>query len=257
MEFAQNAVNSERASARVAELQETVSALEGMCYGIAHDLQSPIRSMHGLACALEEQHPDAAELASKMKTASQRMDQMVQDLLRSGRLSHGELNLSSLSLETEVDFLLKELNNDILRNHAVIRVDRPLPTVMANRAILQQVLTNLLSNAWKFVRFGIIPRIQISAQNGPMVRICIQDNGIGIDPRFHEQIFKIFERLHPKETYAGTGIGLAIVKKGVQRMGGRVGVESEPGKGSMFWIELPAGAKEKPLTEPYTQRNAA
>ena len=233
----------QRVNARTAQLQETVNSLEGVCYGIAHDLRAPIRSMNSFASALEQEHPGARELTGKIKAAAQRMDQLVQDLLRYGRLGHGELVLASVSLEPEVDCVLNELKSEILSKHAVVTVDRPLPNVLANEAFLRQILANLLGNALKFVRLGVIPRIQISARDGPMVRLCIQDNGIGIDPRFHAQIFRIFERLHSKEAYPGTGIGLAIVKKGVERMGGQAGVESELGKGSLFWIELPAAKK--------------
>ncbi|HMJ91518.1 MAG TPA: ATP-binding protein, partial [Candidatus Acidoferrum sp.] len=115
-----------------------------------------------------------------------------------------------------------------------------LPEVMGNVTLLQQVFTNLITNALKFVPEGTAPRIEVfaSERNGK-VRVTVQDNGIGIDPAQHERIFGVFERLHTNHLYPGTGIGLAIVDKAIERMGGSVGVESEPGKGSAFWFELP------------------
>ena len=142
-----------------------------------------------------------------------------------------------------------------------------LPPVRANEAVLDQVLSNLLSNALKFVRPETPPHLRILAEettfrmenpapksdpatdtslfyrrNGKFVRLWIEDNGIGIPPEYHERIFRMFERLHGVGEYAGTGIGLAIVRKGVERMGGRVGLKSKLGTGSRFWIELPATA---------------
>ena len=147
-----------------------------------------------------------------------------------------------------------------------MEVCRPLPAVRANAAVLNQILSNLLSNALKFVVPKSKPCLRISAEettsriespvsgangtpsldvklsalDGKFVRLWIEDNGIGIQPEYHERIFRMFERLHGADSYPGTGIGLAIVRKGAERMGGRVGVESAPGSGSRFWVELPA-----------------
>ncbi|KPL15221.1 histidine kinase, partial [candidate division WOR_3 bacterium SM1_77] len=114
-----------------------------------------------------------------------------------------------------------------------------LPEVMGDHATLVQVLSNLLSNAIKFVQPGVKPGIKIWAEekNG-RVRVWVEDTGIGIAPEYYDRIFRIFERLQGVETYPGTGIGLAIVKKGLERMGGQAGVESTPDRGSKFWVEL-------------------
>ena len=116
----------------------------------------------------------------------------------------------------------------------------PLPTVLGHGTTLAQVFANLVGNAVKFVPAGRVPEVVIRAQpNGDRVRVWVEDNGIGIAPEHHERIFRVFERLHRAEDYPGTGIGLAIVRKGVERMGGAVGLESALGSGSKFWIELP------------------
>jgi signal transduction histidine kinase len=136
-----------------------------------------------------------------------------------------------------LDQLLPHLEDEM--HDAKVSVLRPLPTVLAQPTILTQALGNLLRNAMKFVKPGTMPNIYIRAEELPYsVRICIDDNGIGIDQQYHDKIFNVFERLHRPEEYPGTGIGLAIVKKGIERLGGRVGLNSMPGKGSCFWIEL-------------------
>jgi signal transduction histidine kinase len=116
--------------------------------------------------------------------------------------------------------------------------------VVAHPTTLAQAVANLLSNAVKFVAPGTRPRVRVWAEESEgWVRLWVEDNGIGIAPDDHERIFRVFERLHGVDVYPGTGIGLAIVRRGVERMGGRVGVESELGKGSRFWIELPRAAQ--------------
>jgi signal transduction histidine kinase len=115
-----------------------------------------------------------------------------------------------------------------------------LPSVLGHHATLVQIIANLLTNAIKFVSPGVPPQVRLwSEKRAPCVRLWVKDNGIGIAPEYQERIFGVFERLHGGETYPGTGIGLAIVRKGVARLGGRVGVESAPGQGSTFWVEFP------------------
>jgi signal transduction histidine kinase len=127
-----------------------------------------------------------------------------------------------------------------------VAVERPLPDVMAHPPTLTQAATNLLSNAIKFVPTGLTPRVNIRAEErGGQVRLWVEDNGIGIDPAHQERVFQPFQRLHGVETYPGTGIGLAIVRRSVERMGGHSGVISGPEEGSRFWIELRAARKEK------------
>jgi signal transduction histidine kinase len=131
---------------------------------------------------------------------------------------------------------------DFQTPQATILVQTPLPDVLANPAALTQVVSNLLSNAVKFRAPNVTPQIVVRADcNGDWVRLWFEDNGIGIPPHGVERIFKVFQRMHPAGEYGGTGIGLAIIRKAIERMGGRVGVESEVGKGSRFWVELQKG----------------
>jgi signal transduction histidine kinase len=132
-----------------------------------------------------------------------------------------------------------QLQSELRDRQAEITVTEPLPNVMGHRPILVQTVVNLLSNAMKFVAPGVQPQIRVWTQEQEnWVRLWIEDNGIGIEPQYQEQIFGVFERLHGREAYPGTGIGLAIVRKGAERLGGQAGVESTPGRGSRFWVEL-------------------
>jgi len=230
----------EEVAARTSELQESMKSLEQFCYTIAHDLRAPLRAMHGFSSALvDECGPQLDDrgrgYARRIVEAAGRMDALIRDLLAYGRLNSGELPL----VRTDLNLLVDQFVTSEQAAAAKINVQAPLPKVTANPTALKQVLENLLANATKFVLPGVVPQVEVFAKerNG-WVRVHIKDNGIGIDPQYHERIFRVFERLSGKE-YPGTGIGLAIVQKGVERMGGRAGVESEPGKGSCFWIELP------------------
>jgi signal transduction histidine kinase len=141
-----------------------------------------------------------------------------------------------------MDEILRRLAPELEEGGVVIRVDRPLPRVDADRVLLEQALSNLLANAIKFTAPGRPARVNVRGTSaGGRVRLWIEDEGIGIDPRFHDRLFRVFERLTPS-AYPGTGIGLAIVKRVAERLGGTVGVESTPGSGSRFWIELTAAS---------------
>jgi len=136
------------------------------------------------------------------------------------------------------------LEAELLERQAKIIVERSLPQLMGHQLTLVQVVSNLLLNAVKFVSPGVKPKVRIGAETRvKWVRLWVEDNGIGIAPEHHDRIFNVFERLHGIETYPGTGIGLAIVRKGIQRLGGQVGLESAPGQGSKFWIELAKGGE--------------
>jgi signal transduction histidine kinase len=170
------------------------------------------------------------------------MDALIQDLLAYGRLSHVELATTPVDLSQVLDSALHVVQQEAMDRGATVDVEHHLPIVTGNRSVLVQVFTNLLSNAIKFG--GPRPQVRVWAErrrNG-IAHVWVEDQGIGIAPEHQERIFAVFERLHGVESYPGTGIGLAIVRKGIERLGGRVGVESAEGKGSRFWIELPVAA---------------
>jgi signal transduction histidine kinase len=166
------------------------------------------------------------------------MDRLIRDVLSFARISRTDIQVAPVNLD--------ELIRDILRErpelHApgVVQVQHPLHPVMGHDASLTQCLTNLLDNAAKFVAPGTPPRVQVFTEvRNDRVRINVRDNGIGIDAESQKRLFAIFQRLNPAGTYQGTGVGLAIVRRAAERMHGKVGVDSSPGLGSTFWVELP------------------
>lgn len=237
-----------RVAERTARLEEVLRELDAFAQHVAHDLRAPLRAMRGFAqIALEElgTGPEAAgprEWLGRVLEAGDRMDALIVDLLAYSRLARAELPRERTDLDRLLDEVLLEARPSLAERRGEVVVDRPLGNVVAHAPALKQVFHNLLSNAIKFVAPGVPPRVRIYAEpRPPRRRIWVEDNGIGIAPEDQERIFRMFERLHTQDRYPGTGIGLAIVRRAMERMSGGAGVESRPGEGSRFWIELPAG----------------
>lgn len=229
---------------RTAQLVVANANLQGFAYSVAHDLRAPLRSIKGFSemvvedCGTKLEVEDQNLLARVVDSAGQ-MERLLNDLLEYSKISQAELKLEPVDLNKAVRQALELLEGDIKTKDAIVRVVDGLPVVTGHVATVVLLVNNFVSNALKFMAPGKRPEIQISAeQTGSLVRLCVQDNGIGIAPEHLGKIFEAFQRLYGKGTYPGTGLGLAIVRKGVERMGGRVGVESEPGKGSRFWVEF-------------------
>jgi PAS domain S-box-containing protein len=235
-----------RVASRTAALQQSNDEMEAFCYTIAHDLRAPLRAMEGFAQALLDDCGDqindtGQDYARRVIKAARREDRLIQDLLEYSQLKLTPLTSGFVDLEKAVQNAVASFHEIIQAKKASVRVYPPFPGVMGNAPTLQHVLTHLISNGLKFVDSGVQPKIRIWAEKRQRaVRLWIEDNGIGIQPEHHDRIFRVFERLHHSEQYPGTGIGLAMVRRGIERMGGTVGVESSPGKGSRFWVELPA-----------------
>jgi PAS domain S-box-containing protein len=239
--------HSEALEKRVAErtlhLQQMVMELEAFSYTISHDLRSPLRAMQGFAQALDEDYGAQLDDQGKnylvrIQNAAQRLDRLIQDLLAYTRISREAAPLVPLDLDKFVRDIVEHYPN-FQPPAAVIEIAGKLPRVMGREAALTQVISNLLGNATKFVFPGTTPRIRIgSEERGEKVRFWVEDNGIGIAPRDFERIFQMFTQVNAPALYGGTGVGLAIVKKAVLTMEGTVGVESEEGKGSKFWVDL-------------------
>jgi hypothetical protein len=230
---------------RTKSLEQSLQSLQGVLYHVAHDLRAPLRGLSGLTTLLLEDYathfdPTGREYAQMIVDSAVRMDILIKDLLEFGRLGHVSVALEEIDVEQPLAVALNLLAGEISTRHALINIRRPLVPMMGNESVLQQILFNLVRNALIYVPSGAAPKIQIWTQSdGNNVRLCVQDQGIGIAAKYHQKIFNVFERLHRQEEYPGTGIGLAIVAKGMERLGGRAGVESELDKGSTFWIELP------------------
>lgn len=237
---------------RTAKLRETVAELEAFSYSVSHDLRAPLRSMQGFAEIIfeecgEDLRPEGRLCLERISASAERMDRLIRDVLAFSRVARTEFTLDRVNMDRLVRTVIDSYPN-LQAPHANIIIRDTLPSVLGNQAALTQCFSNLLSNAVKFVAAGTQPTVRIWGETLPKtdeggtksVRIYIQDNGIGIPAESQERIFGMFQRLSTK--YEGTGIGLAIVRKAIERLGGRVGLTSEPGKGSTFWIELKSAA---------------
>ena len=235
---------------RVNDLMEVNKELEAFNYSISHDLRGPLRSMQGFASALLEEFqeplgPIGREYAQRIVSSGRYMDTLLRDLLAYSRLTASELALSPIELEPLLADVIEQLQSEIKQKRATIVVEPPLDSVLGHASTLRHIFGNLIGNALKFTEPESAPRIRIFTESGAdSVRVWVEDNGIGIAAEHQGRIFGLFERLHSGPNYSGTGVGLAIVRKGAERMGGRVGVDSKVGKGSRFWVELTAAQRK-------------
>jgi two-component system CheB/CheR fusion protein len=234
-----------RVKERTSALEGARGEMEAFTYSVAHDLRAPLRAMGGFAQALLDDYvdrpldADGREFAGRIIQSASQMDTLIQDLLGYSQLTREEVSAEPVGLADVVDAAIQGMASEIAVRKAHVEVAKPLPVVLAHRSSLQQALSNLISNAIKFVGPGVEPRVRVWTETkGDGVRLWVEDNGIGIEEKHQERIFRVFERLNWTEAYPGTGIGLAIVRRVVERVGGNAGVESAPGKGSRFWIEL-------------------
>lgn len=243
-----NETLEERVRQRTAELEEANAELEAFAFSVSHDLQEPLRAMQGFAQALLEDYSDrldhlGRDYARRISAAALRSYELVRNLLTYSRFGEN-IQIQTVDLNPLLTDATAQLEQKIQETQADITIRFPLSQVQAHYITLLQVVTNLLSNAIKFVPPGVQPQIQIWTETRDS-RVClwVQDNGIGIAPQDQTRIFRVFERLHSEDTYSGTGIGLSIVRKGVEQMNGQLGVESRLGEGSRFWIELPTAGE--------------
>ena len=239
-------VANEELAMRTAELNDLLQTIQTFTYSIAHDLRAPLRGLMGFSTVMVDDYGDKMDDTGKtylrhIRDGAQKMDRLLKDMLAYGQLTHVEATSVPMSLDSAVNAVLDELSSSIRNRNAVVEVNRPLPSVIGNAALVNQVLLNLIDNALKFVPADRAPRVVISASaSDNRVRLSITDNGIGIAPAYHARVFDLFVRLHKPAAYPGTGIGLALVKKAMDRMMGKVGIQSTPGEGSCFWLELRA-----------------
>jgi len=230
---------------RTAELQELVAELEHFSYTITHDMRAPLRALQGFAAMLMSEcqplNHGHADYLNRIIQAAERMDRLITDALSYSEAVRFEQPPARVDTMRLLEGILATYPK-LQPPHAEIEILGPLPPVLANEAGLTQCLSNLLSNAVKFVAPGQQPRVVVRAETSDgLVRLCVEDNGIGIPEDFQPRVFEMFQRA--SKAYDGTGIGLALVRKVSERMGGRVGVKSSRGEGSKFWIELKAATE--------------
>ena len=226
------------------ELARSNRELEEFTYIVSHDLQEPLRQVKlftdlFVKSYLHHEDEQAAQCIHYISNGVVSMNNLIRDLLTYSRVSGGELSLETTDLGAVLNQVLVDLSSLIEESQALIRAEE-LPTLQANPSQMKQLLQNLITNAIKFSH-PHPPLIHINAiRNDQFWTISVQDNGIGIEPQYAQRIFVIFKRLHPQQDYPGTGIGLSICQKIVQRHGGRIWVNSEQGVGSTFSFTLPA-----------------
>lgn len=239
-----NAELEDKVKKRTAALNDSNEQLEAFCYTLAHDLRAPLRAIQGFADLVITDH--GAQLdregragLERIRNSAERMGRLILDLLAYTDLTRSDFRRQPVDLEKCCRVVLRMFADEIAGKKADVTEELRARFVLGDPAGVERVLINLLGNALKFSHPERPPRIHIlSERKGSIVRVCVEDNGVGLDPKYRERIFGVFERLYPTGSPMGTGIGLAIVKRSVEKMGGRVGVESTPGEGSCFWFEL-------------------
>ena len=228
-----------------ANLQRSNTDLQQFAYVASHDLQEPLRTIASFTQLLAKRYGDklddkAREFIAFAVDGSKRMQTLINDLLSFSRVGTQGRSLVPVSTDAVLDAVLKNLKRSIEESRAIITRD-PLPVVLADELQLSQIMQNLIGNAIKFRRDGAAI-VHIGAEQTPTGwNISVRDNGIGVAPEHSERIFVIFQRLHARGEYPGTGIGLAVCRRIVERHGGRIWVESAPGQGSTFYFALPKG----------------
>jgi len=230
------------------QLRRSNENLEQFAYVASHDLQEPLRIMASYSELLNKRYKnkldaDADDFIKYIVESARHMQKLITDILAYSRIGRIDAVVSEVDFNSVLGRVISSMNLEIERNKAVITYDE-LPTLTVNESSIVQLFQNLIGNAMKF-RGEQPPQIHISVKKqGAEWQFCVRDNGIGIEEKFKEKIFQIFQRLHGREKYPGTGIGLSICKKIVETHGGRIWVESELSKGSTFYFTIPAKGRK-------------
>jgi light-regulated signal transduction histidine kinase (bacteriophytochrome) len=235
----------ERVRERTAKLEAANKELETFNYTVAHDLKAPLRGIEGYSQLLLEEYAGklddtGRQFLANVRSATLQMNDLINDLLAYSRLERRDMQAGKVNPQELIEALLAECADEIRTRGVAVTMAVSCTSVTADRDGLAMALRNFLENALKFTRDVAKPAIEIGGRDaGAACIFSVRDNGIGFDMKHHEQIFAIFQRLHRSEDYPGTGVGLAIAKKAMERMGGRAWAESEPGKGATFFLEIP------------------
>ena len=243
-----NAELEQRVAHRTIELQAAYRELEGFSYAVAHDIKAPLRAINSFASLLLQEYAarldsQALNYVERMRSGALHVAHLVDDLLAYAHVERLELRLQATDLNLLIDACVVEQRDEILKLKAEVAVDAQPLIASVDRAAMLQALRNLVQNALKFSGNSQPPRVTIKAwRDTGKLRVSVADNGIGFDMQYHDRIFALFQRLHRPDQYAGTGIGLAIARKAVERMGGRMWADSKPNEGATFNIELPVNS---------------
>lgn len=235
----------QRVAERTNELKRAYDELEGFSYAVAHDLKAPLRAINGFAHLFEAEMrgqltEPAREHLARIRNGSLKMATLIDDLLSYSHVDRRGLHTSVVSLPALIDSVVGQFADEVQRRHVALSIDVEPLELRVDAEGLLLALRNLFENALKYTRQRSQPRVEIRGRvTENAVELTIADNGIGFDMEYHDHIFKIFQRLHREDQYPGTGIGLALVRKAIERIGGRVSAQSEPGEGATFHLELP------------------
>ncbi len=230
----------------IRELERSNRELQQFAYVSSHDLQEPLRTVTVYAQLLQKRYQGKLDekgdkYLTYMFDAANRMSSLITDLLAFSRVGSSAEPFQPVEMESVLKDALTNLKVAIEGSGVEITHD-PLPQVEGDRGQLTQLLQNLIANGLKYQKKDTAPRVSVSVERQHDEWVFgVHDNGIGIDPQFYDRIFIIFQRLHKREEFSGTGMGLAICRKIVERHGGRIWVESSPGEGSSFYFSLPVG----------------
>jgi len=237
------------------QLKSTIEELDRFAYVASHDLQEPLRKILVFSDKIqtkfhEQINDEMARNLEKIVRASERMQLLINDLLRFSRETTTNEDFSYVELNQLVQEVMADMETDIEKTGAHVNVEK-LPKVWAIPSQMRQLFQNLISNAIKFRKKDMIPVIDISSSKTrlDMHRIIVQDNGIGFDPKYADEIFVVFKRLHSYHEFEGTGVGLSICKKIIERHHGEIRAESKPGSGSRFIVDLPAIENKSKVAE--------
>jgi len=233
----------------IQEIQRISREQEVFAGTVSHDIQSPLKTIEGIVNRIRNKcsrgNTNAQEEIEQIYILIQRINALVRSILEYNRLTRKDIEINPVVLSQVCSEVLLRLDLNIRERDADVTIERPMPSVMSNEEVLSRIIQNLLANAIKFVEFGKKPKVILRAEKqGKTVRLWIIDNGIGIAPEYQEQIFELFQRLHGIEEYPGSGMGLAIVQRAVERLNGKFGLISDIGEGSRFWIDLPVDPTE-------------
>jgi signal transduction histidine kinase len=237
-----------RVRERTRDLEIANKDLEAFSYSVSHDLREPLRTVEGF-CEIfrTEFGADVPEpgrrILERIWAGARRMSQLINDLLHFARFSREPLNCTRVALQELVQQVVARLKERLLERQLSVQIAE-LPDCYGDRALLEQVLVNLLSNAFKFTAGRDVARVEVGVlRQGEATVYYVRDNGVGFDMRYADKLFGVFQRLHSREEFEGTGIGLSIVQRIMARHGGRVWADSRPGEGATFYFSLPQPAQ--------------
>lgn len=260
----------QRVSERTAQLEETNASLQrsnqelqDFAYVASHDLQEPLRKIQAFGNLLQAEYADqlgdGRDYLDRMRNAAKRMSALIEDILSFSRVTTKARGFSPVNLNEVVGEVISDLETRIDETHATIQIER-LPTIDADAMQIRQLMQNLIANALKFHKKDVEPVIKVNARidisqnnHDKFCRLEVEDNGVGFEEKYLDRIFAVFQRLHSRDSYEGTGIGLAVCRKIVERHGGTITARSQPGKGATFIVTLPV--KHKPAVHKETANN--